>query len=106
MAGLSRTNVLNYPGESMVEGQIPLLTSAVVPIRTSIARSTLYVDAMTSGDESAFGFKVYETEGLPGCRDLPDGQRDLQDVPAEGSRFVLVSNLSVNDTITYTVFVE
>lgn len=103
---LTNINVMSYPSEQLVEGRLPPLTTAVVLIRTAIARASLYVDATTSGDEAEFRFKVYETEGLAGCRDLPDGSRTLQDVPAEGSRFVLVSNLSVEETIDYAVFVE
>lgn len=104
--GLNNINVMEYPSEQIVDGPLPPLTTAVVLIRMGVSRPVLYVDAATTGAEDEFNFKVYETEGLAGCKDLPDGARALQDLAAESSRWVLVSNLSVSEDITYTVFVE
>jgi hypothetical protein len=99
------TRVLNYPAQISVEGFLPPLTSAVVEIRVAQAIGNMPVNATNNTDESDMKFKVYE-DGVAGCKDVPDGQRFLQNVPAGARKLVLVSNISPTDPFTYAVTVD
>jgi DNA polymerase IIIc chi subunit len=99
------TNVLNYPSQVFVEGELSPLTSAVVEIRVAQAVGNLHVFADNNADRADLRYKVYE-DGVSGCKDVPDGERFLQNVPAGGKRYVLVSNVSLTDTFTYAVEVD
>lgn len=102
-------NVLDYPSEYFVEGELPPLTSALVEIRVDGASENMPVWAFNSAngdlDDPDLRYKVY-LEGEPNCRDVPDYDRILRNVVAGTKRYVLVSNVSLTDTFAYTVEVD
>lgn len=96
---------LNIDTTYFVEGVLPPLTSALVEIEAPTGRLRLYVNAHNDENSPNMRFKVYE-QGEANCRDNPDGVRWLENIPAGGLRYVLLTNVGVTEPLHYRVVID
>jgi hypothetical protein len=98
--------LINHPDQTFVEAELPPLTSDVVRINIGAPSSNLPVFADTfMAPNDDLRYKVY-LAGESGCRNIPDGERTVQNVIAGDVVYVLVSNVSPTEPLAYHVMVE
>lgn len=101
----TQVRILDYPAAYRLEGTLPPLTTAIVMIRSAVAREIMPVGASNSTNPLDLRYKVVQI-GEENCRDVDDGARILRNIAAGGERYVLVANVSYTQAFEYVVEVD